>query len=315
MAEASLKDENNPVIFTIAYDAKGENPVRGLESFITENGVVYEEQANILSTLKVNTYYLFARVKESQSYAGLNPEPYAFKVYKASNFWETVPTISSWTEGAYQVEENQIIANSHFSDDVHIVITLAGQEDKIIYDSKNGIDELAKAKCGFYELKAYVNGTESYDELRYTITFQIFEKPGMPWWGVLLIVLGALALVALVFFILHQSGVLQILSGKFIIAMRTKATVDATIAAVRANKIAEESKRSIDIAKQKELKELKNNRIVTERTSVKNERIKLNTERTDKFQKKAKQMQLKAERMIQKANKKNKIKFDDLNHK
>ncbi len=97
--------------------------------------------------------------------------------------------------------------------------------------------------------------------------------------------------------------------------MRTKATVDATIAAVRANKIAEESKRSIDIAKQKELKELKNNRIVTERTSVKNERIKLNTERTDKFQKKAKQMQLKAERMIQKANKKNKIKFDDLNHK
>lgn len=315
LAEASLKDENNPVIFTIAYDAKGENPVRGLESFITENGVVYEEQANILSTLKVNTYYLFARVKESQSYAGLNPEPYAFKVYKASNFWETVPTISSWTEGAYQVEENQIIANSHFSDDVHIVITLAGQEDKIIYDSKNGIDELAKAKCGFYELKAFVNGTESYDELRYTITFQIFEKPGMPWWGVLLIVLGALALVALVFFILHQSGVLQILSGKFIIAMRTKATVDATIAAVRANKIAEESKRSIDIAKQKELKELKNNRIVTERTSVKNERIKLNTERTDKFQKKAKQMQLKAERMIQKANKKNKIKFDDLNHK
>lgn len=48
---------------------------------------------------------------------------------------------------------------------------------------------------------------------------------------------------------------------------------------------------------------------------MKNERIKLNTERTDKFQKKAKQMQLKAERMIQKANKKNKIKFDDLNHK
>ena len=62
-------------------------------------------------------------------------------------------------------------------------------------------------------------------------------------------------------------------------------------------------------------KGIKNNRIVTERTSVKNERIKLNTERTDKFQKKAKQMQLKAERMIQKANKKNKIKFDDLNHK
>ena len=64
LAEASLKDENNPVIFTIAYDAKGENPVRGLESFITENGVVYEEQANILSTLKVNTYYLLLELRK-----------------------------------------------------------------------------------------------------------------------------------------------------------------------------------------------------------------------------------------------------------
>ena len=88
----------------------------------------------------------------------------------------------------------------------------------------------------------------------------MFDKDGLPWWAVVLIVAGALGVVAAVFFILHQKGVLQMLTGRFVIAMRARATVDATIAAVRANKVAAEAKKSVAKAEEEDrLAELKAN--------------------------------------------------------
>ena len=74
----------------------------------------------------------------------------------------------------------------------------------------------------------------------------------------MIIVLVALGIVALVFAILHQKGVLQMLTGKVILAMRTRANVDATIAAVRAAKVARDAEASIAAAKAREAEEANN---------------------------------------------------------
>lgn len=318
LASARIKDENNPALFTITQDKEGKNPIQGLENFTADQGIVSDEIASLLAELKANTYYLFTKVKETASYAALEPEPYEFQVTMATNYWDVMPTITSWVEGQYNVEEHVIQANAHFGNNIKIKISVAGSEDQIVYDSEQGINLLDQAKVGIYELTAYVDATKDYSDLSYSFTFQIFEKPGIPWWGVLLIVLGALGLVALVLFILHQSGVLQLLSGKIVIAMRTKATVDATIAAVRANKVAEESKKTIAIAKQKELTEARKkaledarNRPLEERAAILDQRAKENAERADKFKRKADQMQIKADRMLQKANKKRNLKSEE----
>ena len=80
---------------------------------------------------------------------------------------------------------------------------------------------------------------------------------GLPAWAVALIVLGSLGIVALIFSILHQKGVLQMLSGRVLLAMRTKANVDATLAAIRAAKIAREAEISIAQAKARDAEEAK----------------------------------------------------------
>ena len=77
----------------------------------------------------------------------------------------------------------------------------------------------------------------------------------LPVWAVILIVAGALGIVALVFGILHQKGVLQMLTGKVIVSMRTRANVDATLAAIRAAKVAREAEASIAAAKAREAEE------------------------------------------------------------
>ena len=100
-------------------------------------------------------------------------------------------------------------------------------------------------------MKATVAATDDFSGVERTFTFNVFAQ-GLPWWAIVIIVVGALGITALVFFILHQKGVLQMLTEKVIVAMRTKMTVDATIAAVRANKVAEAAKRSVAAAEEEE---------------------------------------------------------------
>ncbi|MDE6585397.1 MAG: leucine-rich repeat protein [Clostridia bacterium] len=248
---------DSPVKFKVTYDKAGDSVIEGLEEFTSQNGLVAKEVGDVFAGFKVGTYYLWASVDETEMHHGLNPAPFEFTVTIAQNYWEEAPSIATWVEGTYDEEVNIITAISRFGSDraLDVVITVAGDSENVVYDSVNGINNLKGAKVGAYELKASLAGTSDYTDLTYSFTFQIFHKQGLPWWAVLLIVVGTVGVIALVFFILHQKGVLQMLTGKIVLSMRAKATIDATIAAVRANKVAEEAKKSVALAKQRELEE------------------------------------------------------------
>lgn len=320
LAQARIEDANNPVLFTVTYDKEGENPVEGLESFTaTAAGIVPDEVAAVLATLRARSYYLWSVVEETNMYTGLSTDAaFEFKVTSATNYWEEAPTIATWIVGNYDEKQNTISSRSHFGSMVTYVITVAGDEENVVYNSANGINNLADAKVGVYQLKATVAGTDDYAELVYTVTFRIFEKVGLPWWAVLIIVIGALAVVALIMFILHKRGVLQVLTGKLVLAIRSRATVDATIAAVRANKIAEESKRAAAEAEAREAAEARRRAIeeaklrpLNMRAEVLEELAREEAERAGKIQKRADTMLMTAEKMRAKAAKMSKASVDD----
>ena len=106
--------------------------------------------------------------------------------------------------------------------------------------------------AGNYNFTATVIGSDNYNVLQYSKFIRVLEKQGLPWWGTLCIVLGALLLVAVIILILYKKGVFRLLNDKIVLAIRTKATIDATIAAVRANKIAEQSKASRAAAEERD---------------------------------------------------------------
>lgn len=306
LAQAKIADANNPVKFTVTYDEKGESPVDGLKEFTAANGVVSEEVAAELARLRAGSYYLTAKVAETDSYSELKPAPLKFSVNRGENYWEKAPSVVTWVQGKYNAEENPINAVSHFAGDLRIVITAAGSGD-IVYDSKEGIDRLKTAKVGVYELKATVAGTDDFSELTDTFTFRVFEKAGLPWWAILLIVVGVVGVIALVFFILHQKGVLQLLTGKVIVAMRTKATVDATIAAVRANKLNEDAKQTAHKIRMKELREqrkLKMKEIaelpLEEQAAALDEMAQVTSKKSERLGRRADKIQQKAEAMRKK---------------
>ena len=306
LAQATIADANNPVKFTVTYDEKGETPVDGLKEFTAANGVVSEEVAAELAKLRAGSYYLTAKVAETDSYSELKPAPLKFSVNRGENYWEKAPSVVTWVQGKYNAEENPINAVSHFAGDLRIVVTAADSGD-VVYDSKEGIDRLKTAKVGVYELKATVAGTDDFSELTDTFTFRVFEKAGLPWWAILLIVVGVVGVIALVFFILHQKGVLQLLTGKVIVAMRTKATVDATIAAVRANKLNEDAKQTAHKVRMKELREqrkLKMKEIaelpLEEQAAALDEMAQVTSKKSERLGRRADKIQQKAEAMRKK---------------
>lgn len=182
----------------------------------------------------------------------------------ADNYFTTTLNITTWVVGKYaELEEFPVSAAANFG---KVIITLSYSDDieNVIYSGENNTEEFAKAlsglKAGSYIMTASVADSEDFNGITGVITFRVFDKDGLPWWAVVLIVAGALGVVAAVFFILHQKGVLQMLTGRFVIAMRARATVDATIAAVRANKVAAEAKKSVAKAEEEDrLAELKAN--------------------------------------------------------
>ncbi|MCM1367798.1 MAG: hypothetical protein NC184_03190 [Roseburia sp.] len=212
-----------------------------------------------LKALEVGKYYLLAEVAATDNYTGLlevfadYSELPSFDVIKAENYWAVTPSVNAWAEGAYTNEDNLPVAAAHFGT-AKITIVDVNDEENVIYDSENGINNLAQAAVGAYLLTATVDGTDSYTALTTDIVFRVFvpetDKVGIPWWLVLIIVICSLGVLAFIFWLLHEKGVLQMLTSKMIVSMRTKATMDATIAAVRANKLAEEAKESVRLAEE-----------------------------------------------------------------
>lgn len=237
--------------FSISRDEEGEDLIGGLEHItLDENGQVPAEAAEILKALHAGEYYLCGFVDETDNYEGLSPKPIGFRVFVATNRWEVAPSVNSWTEGEFDLEEERIVASAVYGS-VHILIV--DDKETVYFDSDNEINILSEAKPGRYTLTAYVDAADDYYGLDvYTVVFEVFKKPALPWWATMSIVVGAVAAAALVIFILWKQGVFQILTEKIVVSARTHATVDATLAYIRASKKMEEGKQSVEEAKRRE---------------------------------------------------------------
>lgn len=246
----------------------------------TTNGIVTDDVIKVLETLDAGNYRLYASVygasgsNTDRNYLEfVDNQGVDFTIFTGNNTWKAgeEPTIlnGGWIEGKLTSTDGLINAASTLGKDEDTILIIYrlgenGKKDQPIYSNRdedkgadnvsNDINVLKGLKAGRYYLLAEVEGTNNYTGLRTRVLFTVAPN-NLPIWAVVLIVAGSLGLVALVFGILHQKGVLQMLTGKVIISMRTRANVDATLAAIRAAKVAREAEASIAAAKAREAEE------------------------------------------------------------
>lgn len=308
-AVPAIAGSESTMWFKIATDTAGNNIVPGFGRIKLENdGKVKQEVIDKLNVLSTGKYRLFATIDGTTNYYTLESGSCAFTVYGSDNYWIQPPMIKSWTEGSYDADENAVKIQSRFGKE-NIVIVIRDIDNNIVYDPANNVNLLADAKAGLYVLTASVVGNDNYGYLDAPpYLFRVFDKPGMQWWAVLCIVLGSLAVAALIIFIMWKKGVFQILTGKLVIAIRTKATVDALVAAVRATKIAEESRRAIEeaaaLAQHEEQSRARHEALLAERAKPMEEKAlaleskaKVAVERAERIRARAEVMQARAARM------------------
>ena len=280
----------------------------GLNDFsIDANGRVDKTVADILYTLPTGEYTLNAIVYSTVNYNKFE-RSVDFVVSKAHNSWANGDddlVIPSWVEGEYSATENIMVVNSAHGT-VNIIITdIDGKE---YYNSITGVNNLSDCPVGKYLLKAWVNETDNFESLaERTFTIEVFAKPGLPWWTVLIIVIGALAVAALIIFILWKKEVFQILTDKLAVSIRTSANIDATIAAVRAAKMEAEDKKNIASEEAKERAEARRAAAKAEREKPAEEqaaameaKAKAQAERAEKMRLRAEAMQARADRLREK---------------
>lgn len=284
-------EDENAILFSVATDANGTNVVAGLKDFRLTDGVVDDEVANLLATkLEADVdYYLCARfVSTSANYTDIASNSIPFRVFRANNYWDKTPAIASWVTGRYDETENAIVAKAHFGEATAVVTDEDG----------NKIDDLASLAPGKYTLTASVEGTRNYTGLAtYTFGFEVFKTPGLVWWAVLLVAGGALLVVAVVIFILWKKGVFRILTGKIVLAIRTRANVDAAIASVRAARRMEEGRKTVEEAKRRERIEALRKKAQEIRDLSPEERADLLEARAQEEAEKAEQSRVRSERM------------------
>lgn len=241
-------DDGQSVHFGIATNANGTSYVDGLDDFTADEGVVADKIATLLNGLKSGKYYLMTRVIETANYQGIASQAVQFEVSPAANAWNTQPTIATWEEGSYDSDTNAVSFEARYGN-ANVIIIIKDNDGKVYYNSVTGTNDLDSAPAGSYILIANVAGCGDYEGLDYSVSFRIFEKPGLPWWVILLIVLGILIVIFLIILILYKKGVLQVMTEKMVVAIRTRADSDATIAAVRAGKVAAEAERAAEVAR------------------------------------------------------------------
>ena len=256
-AAVKFLDKGSNIVFSVSK--KGESKaISGLESFtIDEKGKVSSDVAAKLNALSSGSYILSATVAESGNYKVLTGST-EFTVGKAFNSWkdgEGDLVLPNWVEGKYNEEDNPIQVNAAHGNVKYRIEDLEGTI--VYYISTDTEADLVTAlngmKVGTYLLVAWVDGDDNFTALaERTFRIQIFEKPGLPWWVTLIVAVGSLAIAALIIFILWKKGVFRVITDKILIAIRTRVSVEATIASVRAAKMAEEGKKSVADAKRKE---------------------------------------------------------------
>lgn len=251
----ALLDSSNGVWFKVTSDKEGNSPVNDklAKFYFAQDGFIEGTAADALKELPVGTYYLFAVVDSTDNYDGLTQNPVTFTVFQAHNYWQVAPSITTWVDGNFTADNVPQATPAHGT--ARILIYAYGDESKVVYDSLNNVNKLNTAAVGRYTLKAFVDADASGNFTgidSYSIDFDIFSKAGLPWWAVVALIVCALGIAALIIFILFKAGVLKMLTHKVTVAIRTKATVDATIAAVRAHKMQEEGRKSVAAAKARE---------------------------------------------------------------
>lgn len=262
-----------------------------------------EETVTLINTLGVTRYILRVWVDGTSSYSELSDEEIMFNILKAENYWEESPSIESWITGNYDKDKNAPQSKSKFGEQVIVKITDETGEC-VYYDNSTGVDTLSGMRAGLYIMTAQVSGTDDYSALNYSTTFRVFAPEsntvitqGMPWWGVLLIVIGVVAVIVIVMLVLHIKGVLQLLTGKMVIRIRAKADVDATIAAVRAGRMAAAAQSAESTATMTEKEEKK----TIKKAENLEKKAKTPEEKAAELEAKAKAMRKKAEAMKAKA--------------
>lgn len=248
----------------------------------TTNWNMTDDVIATLKKLNAGNYRLYASVygstvtdsEKNRNYQPLEEKSVDFTVFKGANSWEAgaEPTILGWTAGKLATTDGLINAKPVLLDEGEETILMIyrlgenGKKDTLIYSNVHGVDAssgvdlsdinlLKGLKAGRYYLSAEVKETANYTGLKTTVLFDVVPN-NLPVWAVILIVVGSLGVVAVVFVILHQKGILQMLTGKVILSMRTRANVDATLAAIRAAKVARDAEASIAAAKAREAEEI-----------------------------------------------------------
>lgn len=265
--------------------------IRSTNEYTVENYEGFTDAGvyDIRLTLSNNDYYYWQGKELGDTYCVVK-----FEIKQAVNQWLEDPGVVSWVEGNYNAEENIFTGVAAFGT---ITYTLKNVEDETIIYYNEGVNDLAGLKAGVYKLEARVEGTDNYSGLHFNNNIVVFEKEGMPWWATTIIAVGAAAIVLIILVILWKKGVFQILTGRLVVAIRTQATIDATIAAVRANKVAEASKASRAAAEAKEkadalkqAREAERNKPAAERAAALEEKAAASAQRAERLKARAESM-------------------------
>ena len=264
-AEVRYSDSDKPITFKITRDAKGEDAIAGLEAFKTDaSGLVIGENMQTVTAalygLHAGTYYLTATADGSDNYYDLDSQTLEFRVLRAQNVWVETPAVEPWRTEGFDSTLNVPKARALFG---NVKLEIIDSFDDVIatavydYSDEEGYkasvaalaEFMRELRPGTYYMRPTVDGTADYSGLNdnngdMTVKFTVFdaeniivEGGGMPWWGVLLIVIGSLGLAAAIIAILHATGVLRLLTDKMMASIRARAAIDATIASVRAGRI------------------------------------------------------------------------------
>lgn len=256
-AQARFTDADNSVKFTVSTDREGKNVVSGLYGFTAPGGVVPDETAAILGALNAGTYYLTSFVRGTDNYTALSPAAMRFEISVAKNYWDAAPSVEPWIVGEFDSAVNKVVATPHFGL-AQVIIRDTTYDQNIVYDPENGVDKLKDLAAGTYVITAAVAGTDNYSELEYSGVFRVsvpeteLIKRGLPWWGTLIIVIGALGIAAAVLYILHRQGVLKMTSAKAIEEYKIDQTQKVVAAAVHASRVDAERKAAKE-AREREL--------------------------------------------------------------
>lgn len=150
---------------------------------VDENGVEKSPWRNRLADLgldeygklSVGFYEVRAELNGSANYEAME-FTMRFKVTKSQNSWDEIPNVISWNEGRINSIEDVLTA---VPANGTVLITITDSNGNIIVEDELpeniNVNKLKSLGAGAYTLKAYVAGSDRFEELEAYVDFAIFE--------------------------------------------------------------------------------------------------------------------------------------------